>query len=264
MQIQGNDPVIDKLLKGQDEIVFNLVHLIRGAKGARLFSDGTHYLIAQGSASAPLWLYVSANLSGQAEREVFEILSKAKEETGCLSINAQEKYAQEMLIRFAQENGLNLFKRDPLNAYFIREVRSVAPVGKIISSVGHEETIAMLIQEAAIDDNDGELTCEQAMQFAKAHAASGDLFLWEDGLVASMARVVRYGRYARLTSIVTERAQRGKGYAKMLVGELAKRLLLEGLTPVLYARSENPSSTRCYQSIGFEKAGEITEFKFLK
>ena len=261
MQIQGDNPVIDELLQGKDEIIFNLVQLIRGAKGARLFTDGKSYLAAQGNIEAPLWLYMNEIVD---ERAVFEILSQAIEETGRLFVNAQAEYAQGTLTRFAQENGLKLSKREPLNAYFIKEVRSVAPVGKMIASTGHEETIATLIQEAATDDNDGELTDEQAMQFAKAHANSGNLFLWEDGGVTSMARVVRYGRYARLTSIVTERARRGKGYAKMLVGELAGRLLLGGLTPVLYARSENPSSNRCYQGIGFEKAGEITEFKLEK
>ncbi|MDE7158217.1 MAG: GNAT family N-acetyltransferase, partial [Clostridiales bacterium] len=112
---------------------------------------------------------------------------------------------------------------------------------------------------------DGELTDEEAMQFAKAHANSGNLFLWLQNGVVSMARVVRDGtKFARLTSIVTERAARGNGYAKMLVGELSKRLLAEGLTPVLYARSENPSSNRCYLAIGFEKAGEICEFYIQK
>lgn len=267
MKIQGDHPIIEKLLSGNDAIVYNLVSFIRGQNGARLQTDGRSYLTAQTNANCPMWVYVNAHADKQTEKELFTVFSEAIEENAHLSINAQKGFAEKTLTSFASQFGLKLSKRAPLNAYFIKDVREIAPVGKLVASTEkYEKDIAMLIQQGAIDDWDGNMADEEAMQFAKAHANSGSLYLWAaQGNVVSMARIVRYGTsYARITSVVTERAARGNGYAKMLVGELSNRLLAEGLTPVLYARSENLSSNRCYQNLGFERAGEICEFKLEK
>lgn len=264
MRIQGDSPVINELLRGNDEIVFNLVSLIRGHKDARIYSDGKTYLTAQSNADCPIWIYATAQADEGTERELLCILSEAIAENPCLAVNAQAGFVESVLTRFAKEQKFSLSNHGTLNVYSAEQVRSPSPVGKLIASEAkYKRKIADLIQIAAIDDNDGEVTDEQAMQFAEENASTGNLFLWHDGEIVSMARIVRYGkRFARIASVVTKREMRGRGYAKMLVGELAKRVLAEGLIPVLYARAENPSSNNCYSHLGFEKNGEICEFRF--
>ncbi|MDE7295686.1 MAG: GNAT family N-acetyltransferase, partial [Clostridia bacterium] len=212
----------------------------------------------------PMWIYTNAQADEGTKNELLAILSEAIAENPHLAVNAQTGFVESVLTRFANEQKLSLCNHGTLNVYSAEQVRSVPPVGKlIVAEAEYKQEIADLIQIAAIDDNDGELTDEQALQFAEAHAGTGNLFLWQDGEIVSMARIVRYGkRFARITSVVTKREMRGKGYAKMLVGELAKRVLAEGLIPVLYARAENPSSNSCYSHLGFEKNGEICEFRF--
>ena len=39
-------------------------------------------------------------------------------------------------------------------------------------------------------------------------------------------------------------------------------LLAHGATPMLYADADYPASNRAYQKIGFEKAGEVTQYRF--
>lgn len=260
MRIQGDNPLIDQLLQGKDEIVFNLVFLLRAQSDVRIDTDGKSYLAVQ-SPSRPVWLFTNEKADARTERDLLSVLSEAD---GPLTVNAREN-AADVLTRFAKEHGRKFFKRGILNAYSIERVHPVSPVGRMIAAEKqHTGKIARLVQIAATDDNDGALSDAEAMQFAEANAGSGNLFLWEDGEVVSMARVVRYAnRFARITSVVTEREMRGRGYAKMLVGELASRLLAKGLTPVLYARAENPSSNRCYFNLGFEKQGEICEFRIL-
>ena len=264
MLVPGNDPIINKLLTGDDGMVFNLVELIREQNNARLYTDGKSYLAAQSDAACPIWVYTNALADELTEKELLSVFSTATEDGSSLSVNAQEGFAETVLTTFASMHGYKLTKRKPLNAYYIKEVREVAPIGKlVVANKKYENDIAALIKQSSTDDGDGELTDEQAMRFAKTHACSGNLYLWlKNESVVSMARIVRYGkRFARLTSIGTERAARGNGYSKMLVGELCTRLLSDGATPVLYARSENPSSNRCYQNLGFIKAGEICEFR---
>ena len=61
---------------------------------------------------------------------------------------------------------------------------------------------------------------------------------------------------------ITDRAKRGHGYAGMLVASLCRELLAHGATPMLYADADYPASNRAYQKIGFEKAGEVTQYRF--
>lgn len=262
MKIRGDDPVVDQLLSGNDRIVFNLVLLLRTQDGARLYTDGKSFLSAQADASRPLWLYVNDNIRQDAESEISKILSEALREHPKLKINAREGFTENLLFRFAKEHGLHFSKRCTLNAYAVRSVNEIPPVGEMIASEAKDiPEIAKLIQIAATDDNDGKLSDEEALRFARKHAETGNLFFWRNGEIVSMARVIRYGtEFARINSVVTKREARGKGYAKMLVGEIAKRLLKEGLTPVLYAHADNPSSNRCYLNCGFENYGEICEF----
>lgn len=265
MRIKGDNPVVDNLLIGNDRIVFNLILLLRTQSGARLYTDGKCFLSAQSDASRPLWLYVNDNISQDAENEISKILSDALRENQCLKINAREGYTENLLFRFSKEHGLRFSKLCTMNAYAVRTVNEIPPVGEMIASEAKDiPEIAKFSQIATADDNGGELSDEDALIFARRHAETGDLFFWRDGEIVSMARVTKYGKYARINSVVTKREARGKGYAKMLVGEIAKRLLAEGLTPVLYAHAENPSSNRCYTRLGFTKRGEICEFRLEK
>lgn len=90
------------------------------------------------------------------------------------------------------------------------------------------------------------------------------LLLWKvDGEVCAMAMIAQnINRVARINSVVTFRQKRGKGYAKMLVADICRRLLDDGVTPMLYADTQNKSSNSVYQNIGFVKTGEVTQYKF--
>ena len=115
---------------------------------------------------------------------------------------------------------------------------------------------------------DGEhqtLRDEDAQGFAAAMVGSDKLFLWEDesGEICAMAMIAHQTeKTARINTVVTDRAKRGHGYAGMLVASLCRELLAHGATPMLYADADYPASNRAYQKIGFEKAGEVTQYRF--
>ena len=107
---------------------------------------------------------------------------------------------------------------------------------------------------------------EDADNFAAASVGRSELLLWKDGgRVCAMAKIAyRSASSARINTVVTDRAVRGRGYAGMLVSHMCEKLIGEGVSPMLYADAANPSSNRAYRRIGFEKVGEITEFGFKK
>lgn len=260
MKICGNNALADGLIKGDDRVVYNLITLIRECPDARIFTDGRSYLTAQSNAQSPIWIYINSNADGKSEEQIFNILCDALKENGGLRINADEKFYG-VLSRFSKMGGAEFSKRGTLCAYSAENVTIPTTKGTIIQADERFlKEIAKLNIVACADDNGEDLSNEQAMAWAKKYSASGNVYLWKDKDIVSMARVVEYAEFARLTSVVTKRSERGKGYAKMIVGELAASAIEKGLTPVLYTRAENPSSNRCYLGIGFKKRGEICEF----
>ena len=255
MKVQGNDRIIDKLL-GEDGDLFNLVAFVREQPFAAIYTDGNSYLTAQSSPSAPMWIWTDGN----PESGFFEVLSEAVKDNLKLRINAQE-ITQNALSRFASENGFELVKGAMLKAYAGGNFKKVPQKGGMIEArPEHESLIKELIKISSFDDAGVVMTDEEAQDFAKKHSRSGNLFLWRDKEIVSMARIIKYGVYGRISAVVTVRSARGRGYAKMLVGGLAERLKSEGLVPVLYAHADNPSSNACYSHLGFDMKGKICEY----
>lgn len=70
------------------------------------------------------------------------------------------------------------------------------------------------------------------------------------------------GRFARINAVVTARAHRCRGYARMLVREISRECLEQGWTPMLYTDARSPASNRSYAGAGFVRQGEIAEYAF--
>ena len=67
----------------------------------------------------------------------------------------------------------------------------------------------------------------------------------------------------RINLIYTPPHLRGKGYGKQMVHELASIVQYEKKTPMLYTTTDNIIANKLYQSLGFIKAGQLTEILFL-
>ena len=126
--------------------------------------------------------------------------------------------------------------------------------------------MASLLRQLCEDGEHTVISQEDADNFAAASVGRSELLLWKDGgRVCAMAMIAhRSASSARINTVVTDRAVRGRGYAGMLVSHMCEKLIGEGVSPMLYADAANPSSNRAYRRIGFEKVGEITEFGFKK
>lgn len=130
------------------------------------------------------------------------------------------------------------------------------------------QAIADLAQVFAEDGEGQALPREEALRWAAQREADPDCFLWEvEGEVVALARVAHRGscpagRFARINAVVTARAHRCRGYARMLVREIGRECLEQGWTSMLYTDARNPASNRSYAGAGFVRQGEIAEYAF--
>lgn len=257
------------ILDKKDRIIYNLFYLIREGDNAFFITDDSTYIIGQGNESAPLWMWLKQIPEENVEKEICDIIESRLVLNQNLQLNAYEGYARRILDRVSKKTGLG-YVSVPMIVYACNQAISRYKIsGQIVTpKEEHKEIMARFITEFITEITyDAEKTAineNKANGFANAMVNSNKLFLWEDdGKIVSMARIAHKTReYARINTVFTEREQRGKGYAGMLVGKMSEKLLEENIIPMLYADARNPASNAAYQKIGFVKYGEVTEYIF--
>ena len=237
--ISAADPAFG-MLREADWAVFNLLLLLRDCPGARMQTDGRTCLLAQSGPGFPLWIYLAKAPEGDLARELRGLLLERLREENGLHVNAQADRAGALLADAAHAAGAQLRVHMPVIAYTCPRIQEGPRVGRLARP---------------------RAGCAQ-------READPDCFLWEvEGEVVALARVAHRGscpagRFARINAVVTARAHRCRGYARMLVREISRECLEQGWTPMLYTDARNPASNRSYAGAGFVRQGEIAEYAF--
>ncbi|SMD01345.1 GNAT family N-acetyltransferase [Sporomusa malonica] len=90
------------------------------------------------------------------------------------------------------------------------------------------------------------------------------IFLLVDGVPKAQAFIqVTTDRINQIGGVYTSEDCRGKGYCKVLVAELCRRIRGYGKIPVLMVRKDNLPAIKSYQSIGFTYFDDYLVVKFL-
>lgn len=92
----------------------------------------------------------------------------------------------------------------------------------------------------------------------RARIELGHSWLWEDGgePVSLVNRSDPAAGVARISTVYTPKALRGRGYASALTAYVTQLILDDGFVASLYTDLANPTSNKIYQAIGYEKVDE--------
>lgn len=264
--IKGDDSVFEQLVQDKKEYVFNLFYLIRSDENALMLTDDCTYIIAQSSKDTPMWIFINEKANIDTEKDILQILVRQLTENSKLKLNAEEKYIINILNKVSLQTGISYSIKMPMNVYACFEINNIIKKGRrVLPTKEYKSDIACLIREMVYDAEKTDISEKDAFDFARSMENSNLLNLWDDEKIVSMALIVhKSDKYARINTVVTERAERGKGYAGMLISEMSAELHGENLIPMLYADARNKASNAAYQKIGYIKQGEVTEFVFHK
>ena len=259
---------IDALLNENERITMNLFEMILAGENPFCLSDHESYILCQSNERTPLWLWCRENTAHSAASAAADALAARLALNPQLSVNAIPGRSGEILRLAAEKSGLRPQPDMALNAYVCRAVRVPVRRGRMVSpQSAHQPVMASLLRQLVEDGEHQTIREEDAQGFAAAMSGSDRLFLWEDesAEICAMAMIAhKTEKTARINTVVTEREKRGHGYAGMLVATLCEALLAQGAVPMLYADAANPASNRAYQKIGFEKTGEVTQYRFVR
>ena len=265
IRVSPDNPILDRLTEGANEVTFNLFYRIRGAETPMLLTDGRTCIAAQSNSGAPLWVFLNDEPAAPLADELASVLVSALEETPALTLVANPTLIRPVWRRITALIGRQPVADLPLNAYACFKLRERPAHGEmILPDESLCADIARLLCEHVEDATGAPVPAEDAERFARDAAHATHLFLWRDaGRVVAMANIAHTtDRYARINTVVTAREERCKGYAGMLVGRMCAELRRSGLIPMLYADARNPASNAAYRHIGFELQGEVTEYSF--
>jgi RimJ/RimL family protein N-acetyltransferase len=92
----------------------------------------------------------------------------------------------------------------------------------------------------------------------------GEMHLWDDGRVVSMAGAsAAVAGVVRIRAVYSPSEVRGRGYATSCVASVSQRSLDGGATAcMLYADKANPTSNAIYQRIGYRPVSESRGYRF--
>jgi predicted GNAT family acetyltransferase len=166
---------------------------------------------------------------------------------------------------WAQEAGHRYSLASRQRVYELREVLVPVPErGRLRSATEEDLELVSAWHYAFHHELFGRTDREQARQAAEARVRAGDIFLWEDDQVVSVALKTRPTRHGISVGLVyTPPELRGRGYATACVGELSRRLLGAGWEfCALFADLANPISNHIYERIGYRPVCDYEEYRF--
>lgn len=264
MKTKDKNRIIQKLIMGKNEILYNLFYLIAEDKNALFVTDEESYIIGKTQKAPSAWLFVNDDFTQKIENEIVETISNMLIKTPKLIINGESTKISDILNKVSEKTSIPYTIKMTMNVYACHDNTSFEVKGEMIEpSKKYINDIARLIREMVHDSEKIDIGEKSAYEWAKARKRADNLFLWNDEKIVAMAMIAhKNDKYARINTVVTDRDYRGKGYAKMLITTITSQLLNKGITPMLYADASNPTSNAVYLKSGYMYQGEITEFQF--
>lgn len=262
-------PEDDVLHKGpfmQEEVEYNLIHLIAGNQEAmRLKTEENDLIFAYARGYNP-WLWISPEADAGKRGSLVQELIASLADHALPGVTGTPETAKLFAEAYGKLTGKSYHLRMRMEAYHCPEVQRPDQVkGSLVQAeAGDIPLVAGYLACFAEDAFGIQSAPENFIGNATACTEAGKLHLWMDqGQPVSMANLAHQSRrHMRMNEVFTPREFRKRGYASAAVAELCSRLLDKGITPMLYADAANPDSNKVYQSVGFTRTGSIADLRF--
>lgn len=266
VDFEPDDRVLHSEAFLQEEVEYNLLHLITGnPESLRIKTAEDHLIFAHTEGYNP-WLWIAPEVGADQRRALVRQLVERLKGRGLSGVNGTKETGKMFAEAYCENTGKLYHVHMVMEAYHCPQVKKPANVsGKLLQAdAGYIPVIADYLAGFVKDAFGTENAPENFLGYARDITESGKLRLWmvQDRPV-SMANLAHLSsRHARINEVFTPQDCRKQGYASAAVAELCAELLGKGITPMLYADAANPDSNKVYQSIGFERTGSIVDLRF--
>ena len=261
-----SDYVFDMLMDDTDKVLYNLFYLIRSDRSSFIVTDDKYYIYAQNSRRAPHWLFIKEPPDEKSFEELVALIAGMIKLNPLLKINGSAEHLTPVLDAVADRYGSEYRTEISMSVCACEKLTPIADTaGRMITpKEEHRKILLNYITEMQSDITGYFMPGDDNEKLVNSLINSGSLFLWENEKIVSMAKVAHKGeKFARINTVFTDSASRGKGYTKMLIGQITSDLLEEGLTPIIYADMSDEMLLAAYDALGYKSYGTINQFAFI-
>ena len=260
MKIEKEDlKKIKSFQKEKDK--FYVLSLITTAEDPLLVSDLENYIIARSEEGLPTWIWTVDDISLEKVLEV-------EEEINNLLTEGENKFT-------CKEELYNLLNKsfettNYLEMGYLSCREAIKPLkGKGIfvrPNYGDKVTLAEYWRDNTKEMYGKTISQHEALEEAERWLEGKKFYVLKNttGDIVAMAGYGVVEDAAKITHVYTPKEERGKGYCQYLIYSLSKKLLEEGLRPLLYTDYHYASSNKAYQNVGFEDEGYLINFSIVK
>lgn len=260
------DDVLHTGLFMQEEVEYNLLHLIAENGEALRIRTEENDLIFAHNAGHNSWLWLSPELAEERRRSLVRQLAEMLEDRELPGVNGTPETGKLFADAYGKLTGKSYQVRMMMEAYHCPQEQMPHGIsGKLQQAEpGDIPLIAGYLAGFVQDCFGTESAPEDHLGYAAAVTESGKLRLWidRDQPVSMVNLAHQSARHARINEVYTPPEFRKHGYASAAVAALCAELLSKGVTPMLYADAANPDSNKVYQSVGFKRTGSIVDLRF--
>lgn len=262
-QIDKNNKIFNSKEFQKDKYKFDLIYKILENDNALLISDEENYIIARGDVKYPSWIWTKDKISQEKVQELEEVLKLYLRE------NKKDKFVckKELYEQFLNDDLKILNKEDyfEMGTLICNKVNKPKITDGKIDRVKKEELdiISKFWYLSTHEMNNvAPLTIEQAKKDAKQMIESDNFYIWrnKEGKIVCMAIYVVNNGQAKVSHVYTDEEERGKGYSANLIYEITKKILEDGLIPLLYTDYNYYYSNKSYKNAGYEDTGILINF----
>lgn len=249
---------LEKITKYQNEKnKFYLLNLISRTEGNMLYSDLESYIIGRSKVGLPTWIWT---IDGITTNQILML----KEDLELFLEDGENKFT-------TKKELYELIKKEyDTSSYF--EMGYLVCTNPIKPNnmkgiytnpnYGDKMTLAKMWIDNEKEMEDINISQEEALETVEEWIKSNNFYVLKNnsGKIVCMAGYSRLDDTAKITHVYTPKEERGKGYCKSLIYQLTKRLLDEGLIPLLYTDYKYEASNKAYKDIGYTDEGILINF----
>ena len=247
-------------------ILYNMISVMR--KQEHIIHT-TEIGVAIKSPQLPLWIILKHPINNIQSIQLFFSDFLQKHPEPLIGLVATEKIA----LLFAKLYNQPFSKREMVAYYLKENIKSYETANNYIRPPTQIQDIK-LVQKwihdfyiTTLNVTPPSFSASSASNGNKSHNLTNTqiyLLKTENEVVAMGMISDAIDNICRINLIYTPPHLRGRGYGKQMVHGLVSMVQAEGHIPMLYTTLENTIANKLYQSLGFIKAGQLTEILFVK
>ncbi len=267
-KIRPDQKLLNQILQGNDQLLFNIMFQETYARNARIITDKESYLLYMEKQDDPIWLWEKSRDENE-QRELNLLLLNEIFLHKNSRVLATEKVSLALtdLAKTEFHKYVLLYKQ--LNIYLCKEPQLKKKSNGFLRVADLSDLQAVLKHRTVEFNNSGEQGRNSAdiEETVRQNIIRKNTFLWigSDHTLRTIACIVyRKDNLARIEGVYTVPGYRGYGYAAMLLYEISVRMLLDGRQCILYTDAENQEANHCYINAGFEKIGWLNGIHFVR